>query len=123
MTFNINWDKKGVYIKFRGLVTAQDLIDANNYVISNANFELINYQIFDFLNIDNFKITSYDISIIGVMDKSQTDFKKEMKVAIITDDDDVKRITSEYDQIMSGSNWITKIFSTLEDARTWCVSK
>lgn len=123
MTFNINWDKKGVYIKFRGVVTAQDLIDANNYVISNANFELINYQIFDFLTIENFKITSYDINIIGVMDKSQTDFKKEMKVAIITEDDYVKKITSEYDQIMSGSNWITKTFSTFEDAKAWSISK
>lgn len=48
MTFNINWDKRGVYVKFRGIVTAQDLIDANNYVISNANFETIHYQILIF---------------------------------------------------------------------------
>lgn len=123
MTFNINWHKKGVYVKFRGIVNAQDLIDANNYVISNANFDLIDYQIFDFLHIDEFNISSNDISIIGVMDKSQTDFKKEMKVAIVTEDEYVKRITTEYDQIMSGSNWITRIFTSFENAKSWAESK
>ncbi len=123
MTFNINWDKKGVYVKFRGVVTAQDLIDANNYLISNANFETIHYQIFDFSTIEDFKITSYDISIIGVMDKSQTGFKKEMKVAIVTEDDYVREITTEYDHIMSESNWQTKIFANYESALTWVKSK
>ena len=119
MTFNINWDKNGVYVKFRGVVNAQDLIDANNYVISNANFELINYQIFDFLDIEEFKITSYDISIIGIMDKSQTSVKEEMKVAIVTQSDYIKEITTEYDQIMSGSNWETRIFPSYETALEW----
>ena len=119
MTFNINWDKNGVYVKFRGIVNAQDLIDANNYVISNANFESINYQIFDFLDIEEFKITSYDISIIGIMDKSQTSVKEEMKVAIVTQSDYIKEITTEYDQIMSGSNWETRIFPSYETALEW----
>lgn len=123
MTFNINWDKKGVYVKFRGIVTAQDLIDANNYLISNANFETIDYQIFDFSTIDDFQITTYDIRIIGVMDKSQTDFKKEMKVAIITEDDYVREITTEYDHIMSESKWITRVFSDYNAAKKWVLLK
>ncbi|MBI9055891.1 MAG: hypothetical protein JEY96_18870 [Bacteroidales bacterium] len=119
MTFNINWDKDGVYVKFRGEVTAQDLIDANNYVISNANFDTIKYQIFDFLHIDKFSITSYDISIIGTMDKSQSEFKQDMQVAIVTEDDYVAEITREYDHFMTGSNWTTKVFPKLDDARSW----
>ena len=123
MTFNINWDKKGVYVKFRGIVTPQDLIDANNYVISNANFESIDYQIFDFLHIEDFKISFYDITIIASMDKSQTEFIKDMKVAIVTQDDYVREITTEYDQFMAGSNWITKIFTSFETAEEWVKSK
>ena len=123
MTFNITWDKKGVYVKFRGVVTAQDLIDANNYVLSNANFESINYQIFDFLQIDDFKITSHDITIIATMDKSQTESKEVMKIAILTVNNYVKEITSEYDQFMIGSDWETKIFETAEAAKEWVNTK
>lgn len=123
MTFNINWYKKGVYVKFRGVVTPQDLIDANNYVISNANFESIDYQIFDFLHIDDFKISSYDITIIASMDKSQTEFIKDMKVAIVTQNDYVREITTEYDQFMAGSNWITRVFTSYESAKEWVKSK
>ena len=119
MTFNINWSKEGVYVKFSGVVTAQDLIDANNYVLSNANFESINYQIFDFLQIDDFKVTSHDITLIAMMDKSQIESKEEMKIAILTVNNYVKEITSEYDQFMIGSAWETKIFETAEAAKEW----
>jgi len=119
MTFNIKWSKKGAYVKFHGVVNAQDLIDANNYLISNVNFEGINYQIFDFKNIEDFKITSFDISIIGVMDKSQTEFKKEMRVAIVTTDDYVREITREYKELMEESSWITKVFDDIENAKLW----
>ena len=123
MTFNINWEKKGVYVKFRGNVTTQDLIDANNYVISNAQFDTIDYQIFDFVHIDKFNVSSYDITIIGVMDKSQTDFKKDMKIAIVTQDDYVREIITEYDHIMSGTNWITRIFPSIGSANSWVTEK
>ena len=123
MTFNINWDKNGVYVKFRGIVNAQDLIDANNYVISNKIFEEIDYQIFDFSSIDEFKILTEDINIIGTMDKSQSEFKKNMKVAIITQNASVKEITYEYDKLMTGSSWITKIFHDVDSARIWCGKK
>ena len=119
MTFNINWDKDGVYVKFSGVVTAQDLIDANNYVLSNANFESINYQIFDFLHVDDFKVTSHDITLIAMMDKSQIESKKEMKIAILTMNNYVKELTLEYDQFMTGSDWETKIFETAEAAKEW----
>ncbi|MDA3953151.1 MAG: hypothetical protein PF485_05865 [Bacteroidales bacterium] len=119
MTFNIIWDKEGVYVKFRGVVTAQDLIDANNYVLSNANFDSICYQIFDFLDIDDFNISSYDIEIIAMMDKSQSEIKKEMKIAIVTKNNYIKEITSEYDQYMTGSDWETKIFDSIEIAKIW----
>ena len=120
MTFNINWDKNGVYVKFRGVVNARDLIDANNYVISNKNFESINYQIFDFNSIDAFEITKEDITIIGTMDKSQSEFKIKMDVAIVTNEDKVTEITEEYKQLMNGSGWKTEIFPDVDSARKWC---
>lgn len=123
MTFNINWDKKGVYVKFRGIVSSQDLIDANNYVISNKNFEDIAYQIFDFLSIDEFNIVKKDIQIIGLMDKSQSEFKKDMKVAIVTDRDDVRETILEYDKLMKNSSWLTEKFPDVDSARKWCNKK
>ena len=123
MTFNINWDNNGVYIKFRGIVNSQDLIDANNYLISNANFDTIKYQLFDFLDIEEFQIGKADMEIIGTMDKSQSDFKNDMKIAIITNDDYVRKMTVHYDQFMAGSNWITKVFSNVQTARAWVLEK
>ena len=123
MTFNINWDKNGVYLKFRGVVNAQDLIDANNYVISNKSFDQINYQIFDFLDIDEFDISDNDINILGMMDKSQSEFKSEMKVAMVTKDNEVINILREYNIHLEDSSWITDIFTDIDSARNWAKKK
>ena len=119
MTFNIKWHKKGVFLKFRGIVNSQDLIDANNYLISNANFELIDYQIFDFSEIDDFQITAYDMAIIGSMDKSQAEFNKKMKVAVITNDNYVKELTTEYNAFMKETGWSSRVFDDIETAKKW----
>ena len=123
MTFNINWDKNGVYLKFRGIVNAQDLIDANNYVISNKSFDQINYQIFDFLDIDEFDISDNDINILGMMDKSQSEFKSEMKVAMVSNDNNVIGTLREYNIHLEDSSWITDIFTDIESARSWVKKK
>jgi len=57
------------------------------------------------------------------MDKSQTNFNKQMKVAVVTNDDYIKEITSEYDQVMIGSKWVTRIFPSYELAKKWVSSK
>ena len=123
MTFNIKWGKKVVYIKFRGIVTAQDLIDANNYLISNSEFENIHNQIFDFIEIADFLITKSDIEIIAAMDKAQSEWNKVMKVAIVAIDNEVNEITEEYKKIMEGSGWTIRDFKTTEEAQKWIKSK
>jgi len=122
MTFNIKWDKKIVHVKFRGIVTAQDLIDANNYLISNAEFENIHNQVFDFIDITDFLITKEDIEIIATMDKAQAEWNKTMKVAIVTNDDLVKSITSEYEKHLKDTGWITQIFKDSKSANAWIKS-
>lgn len=119
MTFNIKWHKKGVFLKFRGIVNSHDLIDANNYLISNANFETIDYQIFDFSEINDFQITTYDMAIIGSMDKSQAGFNKKIKIAVITNDDYIKELTKEYNKYMSGTDWTSRVFNDIETAKKW----
>ena len=123
MTFNIKWGKKVVHVKFRGIVNAQDLIDANNYLISNSEFENIHNQIFDFLDITDFLITKEDIEIIAGMDKAQSEWNKVMKVAIVTNDIAVTEITKEYKKKMEGSGWITQIFNDAIEAQEWILSE
>ncbi|MFP4025780.1 MAG: STAS/SEC14 domain-containing protein [Thiohalospira sp.] len=119
MTFTIQWQKKGAFITFRGIVTSQDLIDANNYLLSNANFEQIDYQVFDFSDIEDFQVTTYDMSILGSMDNSQATFNKMMKVAFVTKDNYVKELITEYKRFMVGTDWKTEIFDDLETAKKW----
>lgn len=123
MTFNIKWGKKVVHVKFRGKVTSQDLIDANNYLISNSEFENIHNQIFDFLDITEFQITKSDIEIVATMDKAQSEWNTMMKVAVVTTDKSVKDITQHYINLMDETGWSTRIFDDPIEAQEWITSE
>ncbi|MGE0090658.1 MAG: STAS/SEC14 domain-containing protein [Bacteroidales bacterium] len=122
MTFNITWGKKAVNVRFKGIVTAQDLIDANNYLISNSEFENMHNQIFDFTEITGFFISKGDIEMIAAMDKAQAEWNKEMKVAIVTNDEQVIEINNKYRKLLEGTSWKVKDFNTLKEAQEWIKS-
>lgn len=122
MTFNITWGKIVVNVKFKGIVTAQDLIDANNYLISNSEFENIHNQIFDFTEITGFFISKGDIEMIAAMDKAQAEWNKEMKVAVVSTDEQVLEINKKYRKILEGSGWEIKDFNSLKEAQKWIKS-
>jgi hypothetical protein len=119
MTFTIQWQEKGVFITFRGIVKSQDLIDANNYLLSNADFDSLDYQVIDFSDVEDFKATSYDMGIIGSMNNSQTLFNKKMKVAFITSDIYIKEQIKEYNKYMIKTDWEIQIFKNLQEAKKW----
>ena len=119
MTFTIQWQEKGVFITFRGIVKSQDLIDANNYLLSNADFDSLDYQVIDFSDVEDFKVTSYDMGIIGSMNNSQTLFNKKMKVAFITSDIYIKEQIKEYNKYMIKTDWEIQIFKNLQEAKKW----
>ena len=119
MTFTIQWQEKGVFITFRGIVKSQDLIDANNYLLSNADFDSLDYQVIDFSDVEDFKATSYDMGIIGSMNNSQTLFNKKIKVAFITSDNYIKEQIKEYNKYMIKTDWEIQIFNNLQEAKKW----
>ena len=119
MTFSIQWQKNGVFITFRGIVKAQNLIDANNYLLSNADFDSLDYQVFDFSKVKDFKVTTYDMSIIGSMNSSQSVFNKKVKIAFVTSNNYIKEQIEEYKLYMKKTDWEIQIFSNLKEAKKW----
>ena len=119
MTFTIQWKKNGVFITFRGIVQSQTLIDANNYLLSNADFDSLDYQVIDFSDVEDFKATSYDMGIIGSMNNSQTLFNKKIKVAFITSDNYIKEQIKEYNKYMIKTEWEIQFFNKLQEAKKW----
>ncbi|MDK2977315.1 MAG: hypothetical protein PWP52_10 [Bacteroidales bacterium] len=117
MTFTIQWKDKGVFITFRGIVKSQDLIDANNYLLSNADFDSLDYQVIDFSDVEDFKATSYDMGILGSMNSSQSLFNKKIKVAFITSDDYIKEQIKEYNKYMINTDWEIHTFNNLKEAK------
>ena len=122
MTFTIQWKKNGVFITFRGIVQSQTLIDANNYLLSNADFDSLDYQIFDFSDVEDFKATTYDMSIIGTMNNAQTIFNKKIKVAFITSDHYILEQINEYKSYMHKTDWEIQTFTNLKEAKKWADS-
>jgi hypothetical protein len=75
--------------------------------------------VINFYEVENFKATPYDMSIIGSMNSSQTMFNKKIRVAFVTSDPYILEQIKEYQKYMVKTDWEIRTFSNLDEAKNW----
>lgn len=121
MSYEMNRFKSGVLVTMSGEVTLTQIGQANDRIYGLTDFAKHNFQIFDLLAADMTPIAPTDISQTALDDKMQSILKKEYKVALVATNNHSVEICTEYQKVsdLYNSNWETKIFDTLENAKIW----
>ena len=121
MSFRLIWHPHGVVKQFLGTVTGEDILKSNQAVEADSRFDFIHYCINDFLSIDGFRP---ETALQPVADEiAATDYaagliNSKIKVAIVTTDADLIRVSQQY--ATSDMNpYETRIFSSLNEANEW----
>ncbi|MCW3807571.1 hypothetical protein [Plebeiibacterium marinum] len=120
MSFNVEWRGANIIVKFSGLVSYQEINEADGIIYGNKHFDQMQYQVFDFSGIDGFNVNELEMKMIGTLDKASSHWNNSVKVAVITDDPKIVELTRVYEGVMDDSDWETKIFKSMEDALKWC---
>lgn len=89
-----------VIISFKGVVSFHDLDRANNMIYGDARFDLMDYAVFDFRNIDRLNLSRDEVLIISALDKSASYWNKKLKLACVADDYDTKERVISYIKLM-----------------------
>lgn len=124
MPYEITWEAKGVYIKFRGIVSSYEDDEANNQLYRDPRFEDSDYFIWDMTDVIRFEMADDEIDFPAITDKVATSYKPKLKGALIATDKAVQRIIELYiyKSVEMESSWELKLFNHISDARRWILS-
>jgi hypothetical protein len=121
--FTYEWLDCNIIVTFFGEISINDIIDANNVIFGDIRFDKMEYQIFDYSNIEGIDLEEDVSEIISRLDMAANVWNSRVKVATITQDAYIRDLISVYNEKMQSSKWQAKTFDTVEDALKWCSLK
>jgi len=119
MPYATTWEESGVLWTFRGTVTGDEILRANQEIYRDPRFDRLNYQIVDLTAVERFDVTEDDMALIAINDRAAARSKPSVRVAIAAADEIIKDLSAFYDAVMVGSPWHQRIFDSMSEAREW----
>lgn len=121
MSYELKYSDNGFVVRFRGMVTIEELNKANGEIQGHFNFDDHNYQIVDLLDADLSSVTEEDAEFPAETDSIASQTRRNVKVALIAREKHALNIVMSYVQYARAliPNWQFDIFSTREDALNW----
>ena len=116
--YELHWGERGVVKRYVGTVTAHDVIQSAVDVERDSRFDDLRYVINDFLEIVDVAVTGLEIERLAAIDKGAFETNPKIRIAIVTDRDDVVGLAREYAD-SPVHVYPTRIFSTLRSAKEW----
>lgn len=119
MSFKLNWINNNIVITFHDELNSEQLHEADNAIYGDARFDNMKYQIFDFTHVTKINLSHAEVEIISVLDKNATRWNNSVKVASVTSNNYMREMVDIYTKGMRETNWISKTFDTIEQAKKW----
>ena len=120
MAYIIEWTEANVIVKFQGVLTKKDILEADDKIYGNPKFDKMKYQIFDYTGVENVDLTESDIEIIGILDKNSAIWNNRVKIAVVTTNPKITTLAGTYSKMLMGTKWQVLVFNNFEEAQEWC---
>jgi hypothetical protein len=121
MSYIINWEEKGVYCKFSKIVSGKELTNCNMAIYGDPRFDNIRYQIFDMVDVTEFKIDVIDVRIVASCDHAAAKTNPRVKCALVATDKIALALSRVYQDEISESPWEGRSFTNIKNAREWLI--
>lgn len=118
MTYQIHWEPTGVYRRYSGHTSFEELVESVLAIENDPRFDEIRYVINDFLASEQISFTQEGISELSAVDGAAECSNPNIRIAIVADRPETRAAGEAY--IAAGLNtYETRIFNTLAEARSW----
>jgi len=121
MPHSNTWETDGLYRKFIGEISAYEILESNVELHHDARFIQIKYVINDFSEVTGHSVEVTHTRIYASTDRLMSDYKNELKIALIVPQTELIDIANSYREQMIGERFECQIFKTVEEARAWVV--
>ena len=118
MPYSLIWETQGVYKKFTGRVTGEELVRSVNEVASDVRFSRAHYEVSDYLGADDTDFSQDALNEVRAIRIGSFSRNPKVRLAIVTLDEEIQqRIFSTLAAQLALQQ--TKIFSAVADANAW----
>ncbi len=121
MPIKNHWEDHGIYAVFSGVVTAQDIYEANRETIEDPRSASCRYQLVNALDAVEIQMDDLVMVDIAADDAAFSRTYKGLKVAMIVDNPEFRKMAEKYIDLSwkLNSSWHFRIYQTEEEAREW----
>jgi len=120
MGFTVEWEGNNPLLILEGDIIFDDLYYLDGKIYGDSRFDLTQYICYNMLEVNSLNVTKNDIAAISALDKSASRWNAKIKLAIVVQDEHIRREALLYIDFMKDSSWETKVFSALNEALDWC---
>ena len=123
MPYETIWEEKGVYWKYSGILTGDDILQSNIGIYGDSRFDNLRYQLVDMLDVESFDVDTEAMEEVTAMDAGASQTNPRLVVALVATQVQAKRLVELYETTTGGAPWETAIFESVEEARVWITAK
>jgi len=113
------WESEGLYRKFTGEISGEEILDSNFELHIDPGFQEIKYIINDFSEVTGHTIENTHTKVYASTDDIVSQTKGELKIALVVTDTALISLAKTYREHMMDKVFECEIFQTIEDARKW----
>ena len=118
MPYQVQWELHGVYSRYYGIVTGEDMRRHIEEVCKDARFERHRYNILDFSDATDFSPTEKELLINSGVLIGAAFMNHQVLVAAVVTRDNIRAALERFDAL-GASPYVAKIFPTVGEARKW----
>ena len=118
MSHQLKWESKGVYWKYSGHVSGEEVIDASTIIYGDPRFDNLRYKLVDFLDVELFEMTETDMLKIAAQHNVAIISNPRIKNALIYNSH-TKSLTEKFCDFFKDSSWDVRAFQNLNEANNW----
>jgi hypothetical protein len=118
MAYEIVWEDKGVYWKYRGRVTGNEIVEASTSIYGDPRFITLKYKFVDFLDADSVDIDRNQLALIAYQHLAAERANPYIKNVILINAGN-QAVADEFASFFDKSSWEVKVFTDMDEANRW----
>lgn len=124
MAYSHAWEVDGVYMKFWGTTSGEEIDEAIDHIRNHPDLPRLKYAIADYLEVDEFRVTSYQTLLIAAHDHSISSANPHLKIALLGNNAQILETFRLYaESPLIKDTFTVRIFRDMDVARSWALSQ
>ena len=125
MAFELIWEPEGVVIQYAGVVSDDDIRQANLDIFDDPRFDTLMYEICIYTDIAALDRSSEIVRWVADFDLQASKRNPAIRVAVVGEQPLLRGITNMYraEFELRGGTWGQGLFDTVEEARAWLANE